>query len=108
VGSDAISAYLEKFDKIAKLFLFKKKKYNNAIIHCKTKFEPLVDRLVNDYYTGCASAQLLDALLKELEFIDSAIKGPYFLGSNVTWVRQFFSKYHYGFLIFIFFPFYWD
>jgi len=86
VGSDAISAYLEKFEKIAKLFLFKKKKYTNAIIHCKTKFEPLVDRLINDFYTGCPHVQLCDSLIKELEYIDSIISGPYFLGSSVTWV----------------------
>ena len=87
VGSDAICAYLEKFPKISKLFLNKKKKYNSALIHCKTKFEPLIDLILDDSVIQRSFDSLKELLLVELEFIDSNIKGPFFMGSNISWVR---------------------
>jgi len=85
-GTDAVCSVLEKeFPKIAKLLISKRKNYSSMLQHCRTKFEPAVDELLNNEDESRLEA-LREALYLELDLLETSIKGPYILGKEVSWV----------------------
>lgn len=88
VGSDAISAHLEKHQKMSKLSLSSKKivtQYNNAMIQCKLRFEPLIDQLLFESHPGCSGA-LREIFYFELNNLEASIKSPFYFGQHLSWV----------------------
>jgi len=92
VGYDEIIQYLDRNPKFQKFTLPKKKRYQHAMQHCKEKFEPILDQLVEDA-PNVISGALCKALLHELEWINNNIQGPFYCGNNFTWVDIFYLSY---------------
>ena len=70
---------------MAKLSALPKKK-NHDLFRCTTKFEPLVDQLIdspNEHITN----SLIKLFYNELEVFENSIKGPHYLG-HFSWVKN--------------------
>jgi hypothetical protein len=88
IGYEEILQYLERNPKFQKFALPKKKRYQLGLQHCKEKFEPILDQLV-DEAPNVISGALCKALLQELEWVNANLQGPFYCGNNLTWVRNF-------------------
>lgn len=84
IGIDKIIPYLEKNYKLSKLAV-KKKIHAMPLNHCTTILEPLVSKIIENLNTAEKSLQ---ALLIELTTIDNNIKGPFYLGAQLSWVCE--------------------
>ena len=83
IDEDKTISYLEKQHKLVRFALPKKKKYQPLLQRCKEIFEPMVSQLIDN--SGFPS---LEPLLQELSFINNSIKGPFFLGGSISWVKH--------------------
>ena len=84
VGCDDVTRHLEKkFPKAARLSATKKKQIAPTL-HCTTTIEPLVEQLLDPI--NREAPRLAKLFLRELESLDSSLKGPFFVGSSVSMV----------------------
>ena len=88
-GWDTICSYLEKHPTIQNLS-HEKIEYENALNHCRTKLEPVVEHILDNSIVQRSISTLKEILFNELEFLENNIEGPFFLGSNITWVFEFY------------------
>jgi hypothetical protein len=80
IGFEEICSHLEKYSKIAKLSYKKKKTYHFALNHSQRMESLLENRVLKD------GKCIRFFLLSEMDFLEENIKGPFFLGSFVSWV----------------------